>query len=123
MMNMSGAAVASSSSDGLVDLSELKSLVNEMNQGLEFENLNTDGSQSHIRFRSTKYPQEFFSNLHAFLEHEKFCDVTLRLSSVSNDVETGLVNLFDFTFKSFRSYNRTDFKIEYLVSPDSHALK
>lgn len=101
MMNMSGAAVASSSSDGLVDLSQLKSLVNEMNQGLEFENLNTDGSQSHIRFRSTKYPQEFFSNLHTFLEHEKFCDVTLRLSSVSNDVETGFVKPYFLTLKSF----------------------
>lgn len=112
MMNMSGAAVASSSSDGLVDLSELKSLVNEMNQGLEFENLNTDGSQSHIRFRSTKYPQEFFSNLHAFLEHEKFCDVTLRLSSVSNDVETGLVKPYSL----LRHKKRTDFKIK---SPDN----
>lgn len=64
---------------GLIDMSELKKLVNEMNQGLEFENLNKDGSHSHIRFKSSKFMTDFLANLREFQEAEKFCDVVLRV--------------------------------------------
>ena len=74
--------------DCMQGLSELKNLVNEMNQGLEYENLSADGSNSHIRFHSSKYANEFFAQLNEFRQKENFCDVTLRLTS-SNDAETG----------------------------------
>lgn len=80
--------MTTSSYDGLCDLSELKNLVNEMNQDLEFQNLTMDGSQNHMRFRSTKYPATFFENLNEFRENHKFCDVLLRLTSVNN-IENG----------------------------------
>lgn len=84
----SGGGGGVDSGNSLVDFSELKNLVNEMNQGLEYENLSIDGSQNYMRFRSNKYTVEFFQHLNELRENEKFCDVVLRLTS-SSDAETG----------------------------------
>ncbi|CAF0836199.1 unnamed protein product [Brachionus calyciflorus] len=68
-----------------IDLDELNNLLSEDEiNGLDYENLSTDGSYSCLQFRSTRSRlDKFLLNLKEFLDDEKFCDVILKTESTS----------------------------------------
>lgn len=61
-------------------LKELKTVLNEENNGLEYEKFG-DGM---LLFKGTKYQIEIFKNFREFQETEKFCDIVLKTNERTN---------------------------------------
>lgn len=68
-----------------LEMSDLKTLLTEdETNGLEYENLSSDGTNNCLLFKASKNRiEKFLLNLKEFLENEKFCDVILKTESSS----------------------------------------
>ena len=63
------------------NLKELKNVLNEENDGLEYESFGSDGM---LMFKGTKYQNDIFKNFREFQETEKFCDIVLKTNERAN---------------------------------------
>jgi hypothetical protein len=91
-----------------LNLAELKTLLSEDEiNGLEYDNLSTDGTFSCLQFRSSRTRlEDFLANLKGFLEDEKFCDVILKteLPSTSPASAHSLSNSINRNFKIIKAH-------------------
>lgn len=92
-----------------IDLNGLKNVLAEEMNGLEYEQLNNDGTNTCLMFKATKYRLEFLNNLKEFQENEKFCDVVLKTQSTSGSSAISVIKAHKLVLASASPYFKAMF--------------